>query len=205
KTLPVAAADGMATNAPPAAPVEDKFQLLRDLRAWATRDPQAALAAALKLPAGDERNQGLEAVCFGLAQNDPADAVKLAQKLNLNANSDGAMQNLMQQWASADASSALTWTLAQPAGDERDALVDRVAFIMSQTDPSDAANVVINDMPPGSAQDQAVMSVLHQWALQDVIGAADWVATFPPGSLRDRALSELEDIEHYQQAMQAAH
>src|SRR3954470_690684 len=60
---------------------EDKYEVLRKLREWAAKDPAGALAATMKLPEGDERNEALTAVCFGLAQTDPAEAVKTAQEL----------------------------------------------------------------------------------------------------------------------------
>jgi hypothetical protein len=42
------------------------------------------------------------------------------------------------------------------------------AYVMSQTDPASAANLVINQIPPGPSQNEAVMTVLNQWANQDL-------------------------------------
>lgn len=46
------------------------------------------------------------------------------------------------------------------------------------------------------------MAVLHQWALRDLPAAERWVARFPEGDLRTRALNELEGIAKYQSAGQ---
>ncbi len=202
---PVVAAEPAATNAPAADANETadqaKFRLLRQLRAWAAKDPEAALAAAMKLPEGDERNQALSAVCLGLAQTDPADAVKTAQTLHLDNQPGAVMETLVQQWAATDVSSALDWANSQPASGQRDGFTTRIAYVMSRNDPADAANLVINQISPGPAQDEAVMTVLNQWANQNLLAATSWVKGFPAGPLQTRAVNELEGIANYQQEM----
>ncbi len=180
---------------------EDKFEALRELSAWAARDPEAALAAALKLPAGDERNEALTAVCSGLAQVDPAEAVKLAQELQLDKQPGAVMEDLVQQWAGNDLASSLAWVASQPDGGQRDELTTRVAYVMSRNDPSDAAALVMSEIPPGPAQDEAIMTVLHQWANQNFVAAANWAKDTIGGPLQDRALNELKGIVDYQHAL----
>jgi hypothetical protein len=176
----------------------EKYAALRAFREFAAKDPESALAAAIKLPEANERNQALAAVCFGLAQSDPADAVKMAKSLHLDEHPGAIMENLVQQWAGTDLPSALDWANSQPAGEQRDGLTTRIAYVMSQNDPSDAAQLVINQIPSGPIQDDAVISVLNQWGNQDMIAAAVWVKSFPEGQLQQRAISELEGIENHQ-------
>jgi hypothetical protein len=180
---------------------QEKYRLLRELRELAAKDPEGALAAAMKLPVGDERNEALEAVCFGIAETDPADAVKMAKSLNLDAQPGAIMENLVQQWAVTDLSSAQAWANNQPAGEQRDGLTMRIAYIMSQTDPASAANLVVSQITPGSTQDEAVMTVLNQWANQDLNAATTWVKGFSVGPLQERAINELEGIANYQHAL----
>jgi hypothetical protein len=104
------------------------------------------------------------------------------------------MANLVQQWADQDLRSAYVWTLGQPAGDGRTAMLSRVALVWSKTAPAEAAEIVVNQMPPGPQQTEAVMSVLHQWALRDPGATIKWVERFPPGPLRERAITELEGL-----------
>jgi hypothetical protein len=75
------------------------------------------------------------------------------------------------------------------------------AYVMSQTDPASAANLVINQIPPGPSQNEAVMTVLNQWANQDLNAAATWVKGFPVGPLQERAVNELEGIANHKQAL----
>ena len=180
---------------------QDKYAALRELSALAARDPVVALAAALKLPAGDERNDALAAVCSGMAQTDPADAVELAQELQLDKQPGAVMGDLVQQWAGNDLESSLAWVESQPAGGQRDELTTRVAYVMSGNDPSNAARLVMSEMSPGPARDEAIMTVLHQWANQNFVAAANWAQGAVGGPLQGRALNELKGILDYQHAL----
>jgi hypothetical protein len=180
---------------------KDKYELLRELSAWAAKDPEAALAEAMKLPEGEERTEALTAVCFGLAQADPAEAVNLAGELHLDQTPGAIMEDLVQQWAAADLTSSLTWAANQPAGAARDQYTTRVAFILSQTAPSDAAALVMKQIPSGPAQDEAIMTVLHQWANQNIVAAATWANQLPGTALQERVVSELNGILDYQHAL----
>ena len=67
-----------------------------------------ALPAAMELPQGDERNQALVEVSFGLALTDSVAAVKMAIGLHLDGPS--VVERLVQQWAAMDLSAHLTGT-----------------------------------------------------------------------------------------------
>ena len=180
---------------------KEKHLLLGELRELAAKNPEGALAEAMKLPAGDERNQALSEVCFGLAQTDPAEAVKTAKQLHLEEQPGAILERLVQQWAAGDSSAAIDWASSQPAGEQRDGLMTRIAYSMCQTDPVGAANLALNQIPSGPAANEAVMMVLHQWADQNLVMATAWVRGFPEGPLRDRAVGELEEIANRKQAM----
>ncbi len=179
----------------------EKYELLRNLRAWAAKDPEAALAAAMKLSEGEEHNQALSAVCLGMAETNPASAVQMAQTLHLGDGPGAVMESLVQQWAATDLSSALDWANRQPASKQRDELTTRIAFVMSQSDPEDAANLVIDQISPGPAQNEAVMTVLNQWANHNLVAATAWVTQFPESPLQVRAVNELKGIAQHQKAL----
>jgi hypothetical protein len=180
------------------APENDSDQALRDFRDWSGKNPERALAAALELPIGENRDRALAAVCFGLAQSNPADAVKLAATFHLDA--AAVTENLVQQWAVSDSTSALQWASYQESGEPRDQFIARIAFVVSQTAPADAALLVKDQIRSGPARDEAMMTVLHQWGNRDLMAAAAWAADFP-GGLQERAISELEGIAEYQRQL----
>jgi hypothetical protein len=151
---------------------------LEQFRQWAKRNPHAAWDWALKEPDDDHRVEMLGELCCQIAEDgDPARAVTLADNLYLT--DLGTLANLGQQWAQKDLPAAREWAVAKPTGDEKNELLERVAYVWASSDPANAARLVIEKMSPGSAQTEAAISVLHQWALQNFDDAAAWVDLFP--------------------------
>lgn len=166
----------------------------RALEAWTQEDPDAALAWATHITDATQRQLALEILCLTLAQHEPRQAVQAAIDTGLCDTDAGLLENLTAQWATSDFAAAHAWVRQQEASDWRDDLVARVAFAGSQSEPADAARLVVGEMAPGPKQNEAAISVLHQWALRDLDAAAAWANTFPNGNLRTRALSEIECI-----------
>ena len=65
---------------------------------------------------------------------------------------------------------------------------------MSKTKPEEAGRLITREMAPGPLQDEAAMTVLHQWTRTDAGAALAWAESFPPGGLRDRALEEVVNL-----------
>ncbi len=159
---------------------------------WGAKDPAKAVAWATALPNEAERGEALGAVCIGLGARDPGRGTQLADSLGLR--DDGVVVNLAGEWAARNGAAADAWALQQPSSPLRDQLIQRVAFVQARTDPAEAAILVVEQIPAGPTQAEAVISVVNQWAQLDPAGASAWVAGFPPGSLRERALSEVRGM-----------
>ncbi len=173
---------------------EDRQEIFRRVRQWAAMDFTAAFAWATNLSDSDDRSEALEAVCYGLAETAPADAVQLAVTLQLEERPGAAVENLVMQWAMSDTAAAFEWAQNQPAGERREAALARVAFVMAESDPASAARLVAEELKSDAAQAEAAIMVLHRWALRDLEAAANWVRQFPEGAVRNRAVAELEGI-----------
>jgi hypothetical protein len=167
-----------------------------DLRDWVARDPHAAVDWAVQQPAGENRDAVLVAACYEIANFNPTEAVALAEKHALT--NHATLANLAGQWAQRDLRAAHAWVLAKPAGEERNELAARVGYVWSASEPAAAAEFVVREIPPGSVQTEAAISILHQWALRSFDDAAAWVELFPERPLKDRALNELSGIHLYQ-------
>jgi hypothetical protein len=128
---------------------------------------------------------------FTIAQTNPTAAIELVLKYQLDNGSGDVLPNLIQLWAQRDFDSALQWAIAQPPGDQRDRIFSHLAFAESQAAPSEAANMILEQIPPNSIQQEAAMTVLHQWLLQDFPAAKAWVAQLPEGEFKQRAEAEL--------------
>lgn len=180
-------------------PIREQM-LRRVAQDWTSLDATAALGWADGLTDALERNCALADVCVQMAQSNPAQAANAATQYGL-VNAGGCLESIVQQWAETDLSSAFTWVSQFAAGAARDGMMARLAFVIAQVSPADAANVVANEISPGSVRVEATISVLHQWALQDSTAAAAWAAQFPEGELSDRAKQELAGLSEYRRAL----
>ena len=104
------------------------------------------------------------------------------------------LENLVHQWADQNEPAALAYAMRKPPGEERDRLLGRVAFTRSKENPADAAKLVAEWISPGEVQNEAAVSVLHEWALRDPRAALAWAQLFSENSLRDRALTEVGNV-----------
>jgi len=161
-----------------------------ELREWARQNPEKALAWMRSAAAGEARDTVVEIVCARVAESNPAGAVLLAERYA--GGCSNLLENLVHQWADQNEPAARAYAMNKPPGDERDRLFSRVAFTRSKENPADAAKLVAEWILPGEVQNEAAISVLHQWALLDPDAALAWAQLFPEESLRNRALKEVE-------------
>ncbi|MEO5914401.1 MAG: hypothetical protein ABIS50_09225 [Luteolibacter sp.] len=177
---------------------EERTTAMRTVfRQWAATSPRDALAWISTMNAEPDRNKAREFLCHRVAEDDPKLALDFAREAGADT-ATSLVQDLAQQWAGSDAAAARDWALALPADADRDQILARVCQVLSQSDPLTAGAIVSGEIAAGSVQDEAAMSVLHQWAIRDPAAAREWVARFPDGPLRIRAEGELAGIRDYQ-------
>lgn len=158
---------------------------------------QTALSSDLPESSSDESvDPGilLERRCLAIAERDPLAAMIMAVDNHLQEVDSGLSASLVAQWAMRDFESAYKWTKAQEPGAPRDDMLARLAYLRARTDPVAAARLVAADISAGPAQDEAVISVIHQWALQDARSAALWAQSLPDETLRQRASDEIAGL-----------
>ncbi|EDY20620.1 hypothetical protein CfE428DRAFT_1817 [Chthoniobacter flavus Ellin428] len=120
--------------------------------------------------------------------------MKMAVANHLQEVDSGLSASLIAQWATQDFEHAYEWTKAQEPDALRDDMLARLAYLRAQSDPVAAARLVATDISAGPARDEAVISVIHQWTLQDARGAALWAQSLPDESLRQRASDEIAGL-----------
>jgi hypothetical protein len=168
--------------------------LHRVAQLWAARDTSAALDWAATLGNARERDEILNDVFLQIAESDPAEAVRTRRRYVTDEKPNAGLEALAQRWAEKDFPAALDWALSGAAGEQRNQLIARLAYVQSQTAPFEAATLAVENVPAGRVQTEAVMAVLHQWALRDLTAAEQWAEGFPEGDLRTRAVNELNGI-----------
>jgi hypothetical protein len=180
----------------PAGEVRETF-LRQLLVAWAEKDADAALSWSDQLENDAERLRSQATVCTELAKEKPRQALELAIGHGADEGiGDGLLENLTMQWADREPAPALEWVRQQPTGEWRDRLMARVVFVLAKSEPFNAACHVAEEMEPGPMQNEAIISVLHQWAMSDFPAARDWAETLPTGVLRERAMNELTGLRN---------
>ena len=166
-------------------------------RLWGGKNAESALAWAGGLKVEYEREAALADAGTELARENPGRALHLASRSLRADETSPALENLAHQWAEKDFAAALAWTLGNSAGAQRDQLLARLAFVQASDNAPAAARLVIEEMKAGEARDEAVISVLHQWAPRDLTGASAWAGRIPESALRERALAELSSITKF--------
>lgn len=164
---------------------------------WARKFPDEALAWLQTAPQGEQRVAVAEVVCPDLVLTNPLAALTLAENSIGNATNnvvENLLGNLAQQWALQDMQAATGWALARTPGEQRDRFLQRIAFVESQTNPEEAARLIVEKMSPGPTQNEAAISVLYQWAQVNAGAALAWAESFPAGDLRDRAIAEVKNV-----------
>lgn len=191
------AAARFAQALPPGGQREEALRVVS--RTWSGLDPGSAEAWAAQLPSPSEQEVALTAVCFRIAEDDPARAVQTLLQHGLENASGNMLPDLVQQWAWKDFNAAQSWVDARPDGEPRDALYARLATELTSSSPAEAVRMVTQDMSPGPLQNETAMTVVRKWGIIDLTGATNWVEQFPEGSLRERGLNELAGIAAGQQ------
>ena len=162
---------------------------------WAAKDPAGAEKWAGAMANTIERDVAVSAMSLAIASSDPTGAIQLRERFSLDTYTSSALENVVQSWAEKEPATALDWATALPASDKRDALISRIAFVLSSSQPAAAAWLVAEEIAPGETQNEAVLSVLHQWTRKDPEAALAWINRFPDVPLREIALEELAKIE----------
>lgn len=163
---------------------------------WSAGDPVAALQWAVSRDDVGEQEFLSGTVYLKWAETDPASAVAAAEKVRiLGPTRTDVMRNLVSQWAGQDLASSLSWVKARPVDDQRSQLIGQVAIRLAETSPVEAIALVQEDIAPGNRQREAILAVLHQWAIHDLPAAKAWASHFPADEvMRIKIRNELDAI-----------
>jgi hypothetical protein len=186
--------EGNPASVDPFGGADNWEEIFRRVREWAAQDQEGVLKWAAQLPTVEERQVIQAEICNQTAEHNPAGAVALAESLHFDEAGNDVLPKLVERWASTDLPAAQSWVNGRLEVEDRERYLERIASVMSQTVPLDAARLVAEQISPGPVQFEAAMAVLRQWAARDYAGAATWVERFPEGAIRDRALAEMSGV-----------
>lgn len=163
-------------------------------REWARNSPTAAerWAATREDPA--ERERALTYICLEVASQDPREAIRIARSHRLH---PATLESIAASWAGADFVSAYSWAGELPEGEQKDRVVMRLLQLRATEAPSEAAALLSASPLSGGAQEEAAMTIVHQWILKDPEAARQWVELFPEGPIKDRANVAVQGMTAY--------
>jgi hypothetical protein len=177
-------------------PSQRRDVLIRHVsRLWGASDAEAALVWAQSLPEVRESGLARRAVCLSMSQTDPAAAVRSCE--GSDAEGDADFQGIFQSWVQMDPSAAGKWLAAQPTTAKLEKLRQRYVHVLAKTDPVEALRMAQESFTFPADRDEAVLTVLHQWALHEPNAAWNWAAGHAPEHLEARALAEIEGLKTY--------
>lgn len=188
---PLAARD--YADALPEGPLRETI-LHRVIQYWSAKDTPAALDwISHRMNAAERLSLGM-AVCHQIAKTDARSAISVAQSTGLAQENPDFVAYLIQVWANQDPSTSLSWVRSQPEGRLRNQYVAGVVLTMAQSAKYDTAvKLVFDEIPIGAQQDDALMTIVNQWANKDLESATVWVESFSVANpLRGRAIAEIE-------------
>ena len=186
----------MARSRPLASPPAPPFASLPDGARSIGPAPSIPAAETLSSPdAGVDRGILLARRCLALAERDPLAAMEMALADRLQEVDSGLLANLVNQWAAHDFDGAHGWIKTQESGVWRNDMLARLAYLRAQTDLRAAARLAVSDITPGPVRDEAMICVLHQWALRDPGAAKAWADSFPDYELKNRAWAEIQGLQ----------
>jgi hypothetical protein len=130
-----------------------------------------------------------------LSRSNAAAAVERCAENDAEGEAD--FQGMFQTWAQSDPASAGRWLAAQPASESLAKLRQRYVHVLAKTNPLEALRMTQEGFAVPAEKDEAILTVLHQWGLQNPDAARDWVGNYAPDDFKARALAEIEGIESY--------
>lgn len=104
---------------------------------WSQKDPEAALRWASSLTNDEDRRDVVRNAINHMARMSPESAARKVESLPAGERGP-AIQAVVSQWASRDATSAGEWLARQPVGDARDGAITTLARTLAAENPEDA-------------------------------------------------------------------
>lgn len=140
---------------------------LKNLEAWMSADPEAALAWLKSQHPTGRRAEIIRMALGQYAENDPKGAAEWAIANLTGVEFNNALIRIAEQWARRDGSETASWLAALPAGKERDAAMEGSFFIWASQDPAAAVDFINKFRGPDTLSAILRYAAYAGWAKSD--------------------------------------
>jgi hypothetical protein len=161
---------------------------------WAVTDLAAAAVWARSLPEGDLHTEIMAAIGNEAIRSDPEQALGLAAELPSCKAQDDLVCRALVEWAVTERDRAMECAAQIQDKALLEQVTGQIAVASAEKDPTSAANIALEKMPPGDAQDRALVSIIQRWVKTDPLAAASWVKDFPEDQLGKDAIGNLVNL-----------
>jgi hypothetical protein len=186
---PQAAADWMSSHTN----ISDAhvFTLVHD---WGQKDREALREYLAGLPEGEWKQKAATAASSEVLSSDPVEAIVWAEQMRPGERQTGLLGMAATDWVKRDPDAAAQWVgrVNDPA--LREQLVGSLTVGYADTDPVQAAECAMQSLRPGDVLNRSVAEIAWTWALREPTAAVAWVAQFPEGPARQKALGNVLGI-----------
>lgn len=187
--------DKKAADAPPPSPQPKR--VTKSLRPAPIKpeNPQergkSAIREASEISSPEERTKALAAAIWDAAEEFPEEARDGLQKLPTGSQTkNDLIQHLAMRLAETNADEAKEWAASLETIEEKSMAFAKIALVLSQTDPAQAAHLLSESGVAGREFDVALVQVVQRWADKAPADALAWVTLFPPGEARTASMTE---------------
>jgi hypothetical protein len=160
---------------------------------WASKDPAAATAQVLGLPAGGARDKAITYVVGAIAEKDIEGAKRLIEQLPPGGARTGSMQTM--GWSllanSGDPKPFVEYVLTMPPGEGRNNILSRgLRSGWDVENPEQSLKYLNARLPADGVRHDIIGRTLQTWSSSDPKAALDWAVKTDPGVIDDQQLRE---------------
>ena len=159
-------------------------------KAWASSDPQAALAYAATLPTMQNRALAAGAMVEWAGRDAKAAAAYVTALPDATLRA-GLAPFLVETWAKAAPQQALDWAQATLRGEARVTALGSIVGSIARQDVTRAAELVAG-LDPGGSKNKAIASLVEPWFQKDgAAPVAEWLLKLPEADAREAGFEKL--------------
>ncbi len=172
-------------------PEDARLDAIREIRDWAGRDLNAAIAWIHQLQDDDAWDALSSALCFQVSQQSSKAALEILTQFRQDARSCELAGAFLSCWAEKDPLAAIEWIdqTGDPAA--HDPLLASALTALALHQPA-AAVANLSRMAPGPRQDETLGAIIDTWASSDVAAAGNCVDSLTAKSLRQIGLERVQ-------------
>lgn len=144
-----------------------------------------------QLPDNAWKQNLIETVGAQTTVRNPRLSVEMAMQMKPGEARTNLFKAIACAWMNADPPAAVNWIAGVKDPNLSDQLIASAAQAYALTDPAQAATWLVSDVKSEAVVETAALNIISSWLIKDPQGAADWVAQFPDGQIKARAIAKV--------------